>query len=352
MKEGLIILTISTESFGQGMLLYTLTNKNGVTLKATDFGARIVALDVPLTKNESRSLVLGFPSADEYLSKDLYFGATIGRTAGRIADGSFELAGKKYQTMINTPTQTTLHGGTPGFESKKWHSEIQEAQANPSVKFWLESPAGENGFPGNLTVSVTYTLTEENEWQIEYQATTDEQTLFNPTNHVYFNLTGNPTIPIDAHELQINAQKFVPLDERVLPLGELASVDQTAFDLQKPKKLAEVFSSTDEQIQKMNGFDHPFILTNHDLINPDVILKSPTKDITLEMFTDQPSVVIFSANFADNGPDIQGQKLVNHGALTFETQVCPVAERFPLFGSIILSPEQEFHSTTRFKLIY
>lgn len=159
------------------MLLYTLTNKNGVTLKATDFGARIVALDVPLTKNESRSLVLGFPSADEYLSKDLYFGATIGRTAGRIADGSFELAGKTYQTMINTPTQTTLHGGTPGFESKKWHSEIQEAQANPSVKFWLESPAGENGFPGNLTVSVTYTLTEENEWQIEYQATTDEQTL-------------------------------------------------------------------------------------------------------------------------------------------------------------------------------
>ena len=254
--------------------------------------------------------------------------------------------------MINTPTQTTLHGGTPGFESKKWHSEIQEAQANPSVKFWLESPAGENGFPGNLTVSVTYTLTEENEWQIEYQATTDEQTLFNPTNHVYFNLTGNPTIPIDAHELQINAQKFVPLDERVLPLGELASVDQTAFDLQKPKKLAEVFSSTDEQIQKMNGFDHPFILTNHDLINPDVILKSPTKDITLEMFTDQPSVVIFSANFADNGPDIQGQKLVNHGALTFETQVCPGAERFPLFGSITLSPEQEFHSTTRFKLIY
>ena len=102
-------MTISTESFGQGMLLYTLTNKNGVTLKATDFGARIVALDVPLTKNESRSLVLGFPSADEYLSKDLYFGATIGRTAGRIADGSFELAGKKYQTMINTPTQTTLH---------------------------------------------------------------------------------------------------------------------------------------------------------------------------------------------------------------------------------------------------
>ena len=252
-------MTISTESFGQGMLLYTLTNKNGVTLKATDFGARIVALDVPLTKNESRSLVLGFPSADEYLSKDLYFGATIGRTAGRIADGSFELAGKTYQTMINTPTQTTLHGGTPGFESKKWHSEIQEAQANPSVKFWLESPAGENGFPGNLTVSVTYTLTEENEWQIEYQATTDEQTLFNPTNHVYFNLTGNPAIPIDAHELQINAQKFVPLDERVLPLGELASVDQTAFDLQKPKKLAEVFSSTDEQIQKMNGFDHPFI---------------------------------------------------------------------------------------------
>lgn len=220
------------------------------------------------------------------------------------------------------------------------------------MKFWLESPAGENGFPGNLTVSVTYTLTEENEWQIEYQATTDEQTLFNPTNHVYFNLTGNPTIPIDAHELQINAQKFVPLDERVLPLGELASVDQTAFDLQKPKKLAEVFSSTDEQIQKMNGFDHPFILTNHDLINPDVILKSPTKDITLEMFTDQPSVVIFSANFADNGPDIQGQKLVNHGALTFETQVCPGAERFPLFGSITLSPEQEFHSTTRFKLIY
>ena len=112
------------------------------------------------------------------------------------------------------------------------------------MKFWLESPAGENGFPGNLTVSVTYTLTEENEWQIEYQATTDEQTLFNPTNHVYFNLTGNPTIPIDAHELQINAQKFVPLDERVLPLGELASVDQTAFDLQKPKKLAEVFQVT------------------------------------------------------------------------------------------------------------
>ena len=325
-------MKITEKDFNTGYHLITIENESGFHLSVTDLGARIVSL------GRDKELVLGFDSTDDYLEQDPFIGASIGRTAGRIENGRFTLAGKDYQVSIDPATGHSLHGGKPGFETKKWTYTIENGENEASVMFTTNSPDGEHGFPGNLDIEVRHTLTQENVWRVTTKGISDQTTLFNPTNHVYFNLTGNPTIPIDAHELQINAQKFVPLDERVLPLGELASVDQTAFDLQKPKKLAEVFSSTDEQIQ--------------DLINPDVILKSPTKDITLEMFTDQPSVVIFSANFADNGPDIQGQKLVNHGALTFETQVCPGAERFPLFGSITLSPEQEFHSTTRFKLIY
>ncbi|MFS7261476.1 galactose-1-epimerase [Carnobacterium divergens] len=345
-------MTLTSKDFGNGMTLYSLTNKNGVILKVTDFGARIVQLAIPTNKKELRSIVLGFDSTRDYLENDLYFGATIGRTAGRIIEGTFTLDNLNYQTTVDPLTKNTLHGGSPSFESKKWSTQLVQSEPEPAITFCLKSPDGENGFPGNLTVSVTYTLTDNNECKITYHATADVPSIFNPTNHVYFNLTGDPTQSVADHELLIQADEFIPLKSDVTPLGVTKSVENTAFDFQKIKKIKEALDSNDSQILMMGGLDHPFILTNHDLIHPDVLLISPDQTIQLELYTDQPAVVLFSANFSDSTLTFHDKKLVNHGGLTLETQIPPGAERFHHFGDLAIRPEKPYDSTTMFKVIF
>lgn len=338
-------MTITEKDFGQGYHLITLSNTHGLKLAVTDLGARIVQL----TAND-RELILGFDSAQEYLTKDAYIGATIGRTAGRIEKGQFSLNDQTYQLSVDPQTGHSLHGGTPGFEQKKWTYQLNETDKESSVTFTTTSPDGEHGFPGNLSVEVCYTLTEDNIWRVRTQAISDQDTLFNPTNHVYFNLSGDVEESIDQHTLWLDSESFAPLRPDSIPTGEKASVAQTAFDFQTPQKLATVFTSQFEQKQLVDGIDHPFFLNNPGMNHVSAYLLSPDEQIKVSIMTDSPSVVIFTANFGQDTPEMHGKKLANHGGITFETQIAPGAEQYPAFGNIHLAAHTPFETTTEFKI--
>ncbi|MFC4770383.1 aldose epimerase family protein [Enterococcus hermanniensis] len=335
---------ITEKDFGHGYRLITIENESGFHLSVTDLGARIVSL------GNARELVLGFDSATEYLEKDPYIGAMVGRIAGRIENGHFSLEERNYQVTTDPLTGHCLHGGKPGFESKKWAYHIEENKDTTSVIFSTISPDGEHGFPGNLTIEVRYSLTEENIWELTTKAISDQTTLFNPTNHVYFNLTGDVTKPIDQHQLWLNSSNYAPLRSDSIPTGEKVTVTDTAFDFQVAKTLDRVFSSNFEQKVLFNGIDHPFFLNSSNLQELAAKLSSPDGLIELEVFTDASCIVIFTANFGENTPEMHGKNLADHGGITFETQTAPGAEQFSTFGSISLLANQPYETTTRFKI--
>lgn len=342
-------LNISNQKFGENAILYSLTNDNGLTINVTDFGARIVDLIVPVN-GKKRNIVFGFETAEEYVAKDLYFGATIGRVAGRIKHGSFSIDNQAYQLPVNPENGHTLHGGLESFESKRWEAEIKETDEQISVIFSYLSADGENGFPGELKAQVTYSLTNQNEWIIDYYATTDKATLYNPTNHVYFNLTGDLTQSIAKHELFVEADRFAVVDEDTTVTGELRSVSETPFDFREFETMDQVLQSNYEQNKVVNGLDHPFILNRTGFDKPQAILSAPDKELSVEMYTDRPAVVIFTAQFGEQGPEVRGKKLVNHAGITLETQVSPGAVEFDGFGDIVLYPEKAFQSRTIYKI--
>ncbi|MFV0558836.1 MAG: galactose-1-epimerase [Enterococcus sp.] len=341
--------TVNTQAFGAGYTLITLTNPNGTSLSVTDLGARIVSLQT-LIAGTKRELVLGFDQAQEYLEKDAYIGATIGRTAGRIQGGQFTINKQAYQVTTDEQNGNNLHGGSPGFESKKWSYEIIELTDALSVTFTYQSPDGEHGFPGNLTTSATYTLTQEDVWIAEITGVSDQDTLFNPTNHVYFNLTGDPSVAIDEHYLFINSQTFASLKPDSIPTGEQIPLTNSAFDFSSEKKLAETFAADDSQKNLVDGIDHPFFLKETGLDHLAASLISPKQDVKIDITTTAPSVVIFTANFGEQTPEMHGKKLAHHGGITFETQVAPGAEQFRQFGSIVLPANEKYTVTTAFQI--
>lgn len=343
-------MNITTKDFGAGYTIITITNPNGLQLTVSDLGARITSLKVPTT-NGLRELVLGFDTAKEYLEKDVYIGASIGRVAGRIQNGTFQIDRKIYKVQVDETTGNTLHGGTPGFESKKWQYQIIDNDDEASVIFYTVSPDGENGFPGNLYVEIRYTLTSANVWKVETRATSDKDTLFNPTNHVYFNLTGDVTQPVDEHTLWVDSDRFAPLNRESIPIGEKLPVEGTAFDFRKSVKLKEIFNSTFDQKELVGGIDHPFFLNRPELSRSSVKLSSPDEVVTIEIATKEPSVVIFTANFGENTPIMHGKQLANHGGITFETQVSPGAEQYPDFGDIVLRTDSTYQTMTEFHII-
>ncbi|MFV0559433.1 MAG: aldose epimerase family protein [Enterococcus sp.] len=343
-------MKIIEEDFGNGFHLITLTNQSGMKLAVSDLGARIVHLQVPV-KDGMRELVLGFDSAEEYQTKDAYIGASIGRVAGRIRDGKFKIGQESYQVEVDPETGHTLHGGTPGFEEKKWTYTCISGANETSVIFSMTSPDGEHGFPGNLDVEVRYTLTNDNVWRIQTRGLSDKDTLFNPTNHVYFNLTGDVTQTVGEHTLWVNAKQYAPLRKDSIPTGELVAVADSAFDFTKPRKLQEMFDDTSfKQKQLVDGIDHPFFLRESGLETSAAKLISPDELVSVTVETTEPSVVIFTANFGENTPEMHGEKLANHGGITFETQEAPGSEQFESFGNILLSANEIMETTTEFKI--
>jgi aldose 1-epimerase len=342
-------MDITESSFGGSAKLYTLENDQGVRLSVTNFGARIVRLQVPIN-GVYRDLVLGFDSMAEYLEKDHFMGATIGRVAGRIAAGRFNIDGKKYQTPLNE-NGNTLHGGPDSFETKLWQSQKNITDELIAVTFTYNSPAQENDFPGSVTVEVTYSLDNANGWGVDYKAHSDVATLFNPTNHVYFNLDGDPSKSVGNHSLQIDAHQFAPLDQHHLTTGLQQTVNDSTFDFRKPKKIAEVFTTDNPQNQLVNGLDHPFFLDKKH--NNQVVAKLTSSDglVAVNLTTSSPAVVIFTANFGtDFSLPMRRGLFKNHGGITLETQVAPGAERYPEFGNIILDSNLQYHERTLFGL--
>lgn len=340
-------MKMDVAEFGKnGEKLISLTNKNGLTLGLSNYGARIVNLIVPVGE-EKRNIALGFDSVEGYQTIDSYIGATIGRVAGRISGATFELDGKVFELEKNNG-DNNLHGGSNSFDQKIWAYEM----IDETVIFSIDSPSMENGFPGNLQQKISYTLTETNQVKIDYWAHTDERTLYNPTNHVYFNLNKTLAETIGNHRLYLDSDSFGSLSEAVLPTGEKVAVAGTPFDFNHPEgRLVEQgLTSAYEQNSLVNGFDHPFILNEGPLDQVKGTLSSAEGEIKINLYTDRPSVVVYTTNQLDAPVPMRGAFQVPHGGITLETQGLPDAINQEGFGDIVLDPAKDFESTTIFEL--
>lgn len=344
-------MEIKTSSFGKnGAQLFSLINDQGLILEVSNYGARVVNLFVPEKKGK-RNLILGFDSAEEYAEKDSYIGATIGRVAGRISQGQFTLDQKSYQLPKNDG-ENHLHGGYESFDRQLWQAEIFENTEAVSVEFSLESPALENDYPGNVTIKVRHTLTNANQWQIDYSGVTDQVTLFNPTNHVYFNLNTETNQEIGNHRLTLAAEEFIVLTDELIPTGEKRPVKDTPFDFTDPSGtvIQRGFDSQDEQTTLVDGYDHAFLLPVGETVKGQ--LTNSDGSIAVKLYTDAPSVVVYTSNAVVTPIPMRTSQQVYHGGITFETQGLPDAINHPDFGQIVLHPTEEFKSRTTFEIVW
>lgn len=333
------------EMDGQQVIEYCITNKNGASLRAINYGATLTAIEMPDRNGQLANVVLGFTTVKEYIEHKAFFGATVGRVAGRIKDGQFELNGEKYQLILNEGKHH-LHGGGH-FNQQIWESKSKITKEGGELHFNYFSPTGEKGYPGNLNVSVVFTLTEQNQWKIKYQAETDQATLFDPTNHVYFNLSGQPHSTILDHELTLKSDKIVELQTDLIPTGELTEVKGTAFDLNKGHKLRAGIESRHPQNQLVKGYDHGFVLVNK--INEEAaILVDSSSGRRLKMYTDRPAVVVYSGNQLNGEFELNGLPVQRYAGMTLETQGLPDAMNHQGFGSIVLKPGEKYTSETSY----
>lgn len=346
-KSGLKTACFQKIVDGKNTSLYVLTNKNGAELTLLNYGARIVSLMVPDKNNSFVDVVTGHNTIDEYLtSEEPYFGAICGRTANRIAKGKFTLDGKEYTLAINNGPNN-LHGGVKGFNSVVWDA----VQINPqTVEFDYLSPDGEEGFPGNLSVKVIYTLTDDNSVDIKYIATTDKTTILNLTNHAYFNLSGAGDSSVCDHMLTINSKYYLPTDDTAIPYGRPVLVEKTPMDFATPHTIGERINENFEQLIFGKGYDHTYIL---DKVNNEMghALKcySPKTNIEMNVYTDQPGVQLYTGNWmTGNFIGKNGQKYPARSAVCFETQHFPDSINHPDYPSIVLKPGETFESRTIF----
>lgn len=344
-------MDISIKDFGEvsGTVIkeYTLTNHHGVSLSAMTYGAAITSIQVPDKNGQLQNIVLGYDDLNEYVNNRPFYGATVGRIAGRIDKGRFTLDGKNYQLETNEKGNH-LHGGANGLDTRIWTVETASNENEAQLIFAYTSPDNENDYPGNLTVQVTYTLTESNEWKIQYQATTDKTTLFNPTNHVYFNLSGDPTKAINQHILTLTCESFAELREDSIPTGVLLPVKDTPFDFTTADTINKGFESSHPQNQLVSGYDHPFVL-EHLPEQPEAALYDPTSGIRVQMVTDRDAVVIYATNTLDGRHNRDGETEEAYAGITLETQNLPDAINQKDFGKVILSPDEIFRSETTYR---
>jgi aldose 1-epimerase len=330
--------------------LYTMTNSRGMEVRAMNYGGIIVSLRVPDKKGVLADVVLGFDTLDAYLNNKPYFGAIIGRYANRIAKGKFALDGVEYRLARNNG-MNSLHGGLKGFDKVLWHGEQFENNHGIGVVFTYTSKDGEEGYPGNLKATVTYTLTDQSELQIEYEATPDKATPVNLTNHSYFNLAGEGNGDILKHELMLDADRFTLVDSTLIPTGELPSVARTPFDFTKPTAIGARIDANNEQLAIAHGYDHNFVLNRKSSrLELAGRVHEPQTGRVLEVYTTEPGVQLYTGNSLD-GTIIgkHGHVHNKHASLCLETQHFPDSPNHPSFPSTILKPEQTYHSRTVYK---
>ncbi|HCO67717.1 MAG TPA: galactose-1-epimerase [Dysgonomonas sp.] len=347
-KSGLQISSFEKNIDGKEASLFILTNKNGAELTISNYGARIVSLMVPDKDGNLVDVVTGHNSIDEYLeSEEPYFGAVCGRTANRIAKGEFTLDEVDYTLAINNGPNS-LHGGIKGFNAVVWDA---RQIGKDTLRLKYLSVDGEEGFPGNLTVIVTYTLTDNNWVKIEYEATTDKATLINLTNHSYFNLSGAGDASVADHILTIKAENYLPTDETAIPYGAPATVKDTPMDFTSPQPIGSRIGEEFEQLIWARGYDHTYVLDKKEnAFDFAVKCFSPKTGIQMEVFTDQPGVQLYTGNWmTGNFEGKNGQRYPAQSAVCFETQHYPDSIHNPDYPSIILRPGEKFESKTIFK---
>jgi aldose 1-epimerase len=332
---------------------YTLKNNNGVEMEVITFGGRITSLKVPNKDGKLENVVLGFNNLEDYLRPDdPYFGALIGRYGNRIAKGKFSLNGEEYSLAKNNGANH-LHGGVIGFDRVVWEVTPMESENGPSLKLKYLSKDGEEGYPGNLKVTVVYTLTDENNLEVSYEATTDKTTIVNLTQHAYFNLSGDFSKPILDHEITINADNYVPVDDTLIPIGELADVTNTPFDFRTAKSIGRDIENKNDQLVKGKGFDHCWVLNEQDKgIRWAASVFQPESGRLLEIYTDQPGIQFYTGNFLDATlPMPNGGTYAYRTGFCLETQHYPDSPNQKDFPSVVLNPGETYKSKTIFKFL-
>ena len=333
---------------GDSTALYTLRNSEGMEVCITNFGARIVSVLVPDRDGKPRDVVLGFDSIQAYFPENnsTDFGAAIGRYANRINQGRFVLDTDTFQLPRNNYGHC-LHGGAD-MGSRGWQYRVFTAtQENDStLSLTLESPDGDNGFPGKVNATVTYTLTNDNAIDIAYSATTDRKTIINLTNHSYFNLSGNHANPIIDNILWVDADSYTPVDSTFMTYGTIDPVEGTPMDFRTPKTIAQDIENPFEQLKNGNGYDHNWVLnTKGDISRPALRMQSPESGIVLEMFTTEPGVQIYSGNFLDGSVKGKGGVTYNkRNAICFESQHYPDSPNKPQWPTTVLNPGETYQS--------
>lgn len=334
---------------GDSIKKYTLSNKNGMKVEVINFGGIITSLTAPDRNGKYEDVVLGFTKPEGYFDGNpYYFGALIGRYGNRIANAKFTLDGKTYEINKNDGPNS-LHGGKEGFHTRFWNIEVVKDAKFPTLKLSYTSADGEEGYPGKLTTTVFYMLTDDNALEISYEAETDKPTVVNLTQHSYFNLSGNFTKTITDHELQINADHFLPVNETLIPTGEQKAVKGTPFDFTVSKPIGKDISADDDQLKKGKGYDHNWILNGKGLRSIAKVYHQGTGR-SMEVFTDEPGVQFYSGNFLDGKFDTKtGGKNEFRTGFCLETQHFPDSPNQPSFPSTELKPGQKYHSKTIYK---
>jgi aldose 1-epimerase len=335
---------------GKETTLYTLTNANGVVIKATNFGGVITSINTPDKNGKMGDIILGFDNIDGYLKNKSYFGALIGRYGNRIGKAQFDIDGKTYKLDVNNGVNH-LHGGSKGFWALLWDAKPFKTENSVGLTLTHTSPDGDQGYPGNLKVTVVYELTNNNEFTIKYSATTDKPTHVNMTQHPYFNLAGKGSIL--NQELFINGSKYTPVDSGLIPTGELAPVAGTPFDFTKPHAIGQLIAQENEQLKNGGGYDHNWVLNkkSDDEWGLDARFSDPVSGRVLEVYSDEPGIQFYSGNFLDGKVDGKGVNFEYRGAICLEPQHFPDSPNKPKFPSTLLKPGVEYKSKIAFKFL-
>ncbi len=337
-----------TTQAGQPVDLYTLTNANGLVAKITNYGGIVTELWLPDRDGAMADVVLGFDNLADYEEKSPYFGCIVGRYGNRIAKGSFVLDGVTYNKLAINNGDNHLHGGLKGFDKQVWDTEPFETADGVGLKLHYISSDMEEGYPGNLDVTVTYTLTNADELKIDYEATTDKPTVCNLTNHSYFNLAGQGSGNNYDHELMLNADAFTPINEGLIPIGEIRPVKGTPMDFTQPTAIGKHIGDDDEQIKYGGGFDHNWVLNKAgDELSLAARVYEPKTGRIMEVHTTEPGVQFYAGNFLDGSFAGKEGKVYKHRyALCLETQHYPDSPNQPDFPSTALRPGETYKTTT------
>ncbi len=331
---------------GKDIKLYTIKNSKGMEAAVTNLGACLVNLIVPNDRGESADVILGFESGEEYLVNGSFFGATVGRSANRIAGAKFSIDGKEYKLAVNDNDNNLHSDFTKGMHKVLWDAKT----GDNSVSFSYHSPDMENGFPGNFDITVTYTLTEDNEIKIAYDGVSDKKTLINMTNHTYFNLAGHDSGSIEKTKLMIKASKYTPVVAGAIPTGEIASVKGTVMDFTSPKMIGEDIGAAFDQLLLVKGYDHNYAVDDYDG-KSQLIATAEADGRRMEVYSDLPGVQFYAGNCIAPQEGKDGAHYNVRSGFCLETQYFPNSANDPAFIHPIFDAGQKYETTTVYKFV-